>query len=267
MKCHGNTQVVLDGLDALMTYVSRDAIVVVDGYAWHSWGEKLELPVYKLPGFPQGNTTSMYRNVTLALKHALEIWPDHDWYCVLDYDVLFASDGFKADLAKAAEQGIWCIGNDLRDLDKRFPHLEAVVGERIDVSKYLIGCCVFYHNSFLKKLQSIDFFDRMLSMTNGFDPGYFPDCEDVFDFGEHLYPTLAAHFGGGLSQFSRWSDSLTQWCEGEFRKYPVRWKPDIDLSEIGPETSIIHPVKEYDCEIRSYCRGKRIRRKKNENLS
>jgi hypothetical protein len=262
MKCHGNTPVVIDGLDALMTYVTRDVIVVVDGNRWKSWGENLELPVYKLAGFPQGNTTSMYRNVTLALKNALEIWPDCDWYCSLDYDVLFASDAFKDDLKRAEENGVWCVGNDLRDYPNKFPYLESIIGEPINVSKYLIGCCVFYHRDFLNKLKSFNFFDRLLMMTNDFSGGFFPNCEDIFDFGEHLYPTLAAHYGGKLAQFAGWSDTLGHWYCGDFRKYPVRWRPDIALHEIaGKQTSIIHPLKEYDSDVRTYYRE--IRRRKN----
>lgn len=261
LNAHGKTELVSDTVDALRTYVSKDILMVVDGAAWDSWGKSVNLPVYKLNGFYHNHPKAPYRNLTYGLQQALEMWPANDWYCYTEYDVLFVSDDFKKNLKKAAEEKVWCIGNDYREGDFKFPYLESILNIKLERSCYLLGCCVFYHGDFLRKLKSIDFFNRFLGMTNDFEQGFFPGYEEQmgYDFGEHLYPTLANYYGGQVRQFGKWHHFFEDWV-GD-RKMRMRWKPELSWDECMGNQSILHPVKE-NIDVRWFYQAKRSRKKK-----
>jgi len=264
INVHGNTELVLDTVDAARTWVSDNVLLVVDGAFWDSWGSKLQVPAYLLQGFYHNVPRSPYRNITLALWTAYQMWPEVDWYCYSEYDVLFTSSAFKDDLAAAAERGVWCIGNDARTGNFRFPFLEAMLKTNFGESKYLLGCCMFHHHDFIHKLVSLDFFNKFLNWTNIFSRGHFPGYEEQggYDIAEHLYPTLAHHYGGKIEQFASWNQQFGMW-QGNFRKYPMRWRPDIDpKTENFPESSIVHPIKSMDNTIRHENRMRRYKFKK-----
>lgn len=241
LNVHGDTPTVLDTIDAVKTYVGQDVLVVADGATWESWGKDVKLPVHKIQGFVHGYPKAPYRNLTLGLKAAVETFPEADWYCYSEFDVLFTSDKFKQDLYHAAQNNVWCIGNDLRHYSMDLPYLDRIVGEKVINYRYLLGCCVFHQGTFLRKLNNIGFFDKFLMMTNEFIEGHFPNFKE-YDFGEHLYPTLAAHFGGQVAQFAVWNQCLEQW-NGFFKKYPMRWQPEIGWDDNFDGASILHPVK------------------------
>jgi len=133
--------------------------------------------------------------------------------------------------------------------------------------------------------------------SNGFFPmkaggglsGYLGQAGDnpyanmaVFDISEELIPTLAYYLGGKIGSLSFWGDGCTHphnavagvnempttsqqselpgnslgWY-GNYRKYPVRWKPDLNVNENFIEASIMHPLKTYDHPIRQYHRQRR----------
>ena len=266
LNAHGNTELVSDTVDAIRTWVSKDVLMVVDDVAWKSWGETVALPVYKLQGFLHDFDHAPYRNLTLGLKAISDLWPDCDWYCYCEYDVLFTSSAFKDDLAKAKKDNIWCLGSNFKEGDMKFELLEKIIKEKIDSSQYLLGCCVFYSGEFIKKLKQIDFFNRFLAYTNDFSEGFFPfyEIQGGYDFGEHLYPTLAKHYGGGIKEFSYWHQNFAHW-NGDFKKYPLRWKPELTWEDNFKEASIMHPVKAYDA-IRWFHRVNRNRKLKHGQL-
>jgi hypothetical protein len=197
--------------------------------------------------------------VTLGLKEAANLWPDVDWYCYLEYDCLVGSNQFEKDLAIAESMGVWCLGNDHRVGNYKFPLLEAMLKTQFKESHYLLGCCVFYKQEFIKKLKEINFFERFLYLTNDFSQGYFPGYEEQggYDLTEHLYPTLASHFGGKVAQFAAWSRKEGKWAGGNFGKYPFRFQPELHPEEHYPEAVIMHPLKGYDHPVREFHRKKR----------
>jgi hypothetical protein len=259
LNAHGNTQLVADTIDAIQTWVSKDILMLVDDKAWEVWGENVELPVHKMRGLYHNFRRAPYRNLTCGLKTIVDFWEGYDWYCYCEYDVLFTSDGFKKDLEDAQSQNVWCLGNDYREANYKFPFLENIIQAKLGRSQYLLGCCVFYSGAFLRKLKEVDFFNKFLLYTNGFTDGFFPGYEEQggYDFGEHLYPTLAAHYGGGVKQLAGWNAVFEQW-QGNFQKYPMRWKPELNWNDNFHNASIMHPVKEY-ADIRWFHRTKRDR--------
>lgn len=268
LNAHENTELVQDAIDAIRTWATEDILLLIDGCAWDKWGENLIVPAYKMCGFHHGAPKSPYRNITLALNSAYHQYPNSDWYCYCEYDVLFTSSEFKKDLESAANRGVWCIGNDLRTGSFQFPFLESMLKTKFGPSKYLLGCCVFYKSDFIKKLYSIDFFSKFLNWTNIFSKGYFPGYEEQggYDIAEHLYPTLAHHYGGKVEQFATWHSRFGLWG-GNFRKYPMRWKPEIDPRlEYFRESSIIHPIKKLDHPIRQLNKIKRHQFKKGNHV-
>jgi len=237
LNAHGNTPLVLDTLSAIKMYVGDDILTLVDGCSW-DWAEKISLPCHKVKGFNHGYPKGPYRNLTLGLKLIYDLF-EADWYCYCEPDVLFISSKFKEDLKDA-----WCIGADYRNGQYKFPYLEKMFNIELKDSHYLLGCCVFYHRDFLTKLKEIEFFDIFLASTQQFSKGYFPDYEEQggYDFGEHLFPTLATHFGGNIKELSKWHPIFCHW-QGNFKQYPLRWQPELDWEDNFAEASIMHPVK------------------------
>jgi len=269
LNAHENTDLVLDTLDAVRTWVTDDILVVVDGAHWKKWGKDAKLPAHKLEGFIHNYYRGPYRNVTLGLKEAVNKWPDVDWYCYLEPDTLFASDSFKEDLAGAEKRGTWCVGNDPVSDDYNLSLLNSILDDDIKCTKYLLGCCVFYKAEFIHKLRDIGFFEKFLYLTNDFQEGFFPEYTGTsvtssggHDFTEHLYPTLAHHFGGKVDGLAGWSSNFNLW-RGNFKKYPMRWRPDLEEHEDFPEASIMHPLKTADHPLRTI---HRIRRRKRQNV-
>jgi hypothetical protein len=70
-----------------------------------------------------------------------------------------------------------------------------------------------------------------------------------YDLSEHMYPSLAHALGGKIRGMSnRHAMGL---YDGYFRKYPMRWRPDLTMDENFPEASIMHPVKQFDNPIQT----------------
>ena len=270
LSVHKGPEVVVDTLDSVRTWIGDKVLMLVDGAHW-DWAANMELPAVKLKGFYHDLPKSPYRNVTLGLMHAQRLWPDMDWYCYCEYDVLFTSSAFKSDLEDAAKRGVWLLGNDYNEGNIRLPLLEKMMKTKFDGSKYLLGCCLFHRGDFLRKLAELNFFDRFLFWTNPFSGGFFPDydAQGGYDVVEHLYPTLAHHFGGKVESFANYhrNSLLGPWWGGNFRKYPMRWQPTIDPEkENFPEACVFHPLKLPDHPIRLFHKIKRqrINRIKNE---
>lgn len=250
-----NVGCALDTIDSIKTCVGDDILVVVDGVYWNLWQE---IPVAKINGFKHGCPKSPYRNVALGLKAASEMWNGKfDWLCYCEYDVLFASSRFIYNLKMAEQMGVWMLGNDGRIDGIAMPLVQAVIGEPLHKSYYLIGCCQFFHRDFIEKLKSIDFFDKFLSLTNSFTDGFFPFYSG-YDLSEHLYPTLARHFGGNIGVFANYESENGKW-HGAYQYYPVRWRPELDPeTENFPHASILHPLKEVSHPIRIFHKERRI---------
>jgi hypothetical protein len=125
-------------------------------------------------------------------------------------------------------------------------------------SNYLLGACVFHHRDFIQKLLDVDFFDKFLFYTNDFSQGFFPGYEEQggYDFGEHLYPTLAAHYGGNIAELAKYVEREKKW-HGYYEHFPVRFRPPLESLKLCENACIMHPVKNYNHPIRKYHRKKR----------
>jgi len=257
LMVHGDTECVRDTIEAIQSYVTNDILMVVDGASWKDWGKEVDLPVHKICGLYHNHPQAPYRNITLALSSVIKLFPDADWYSYTEYDTLFCSSNFKEDLRKAEVEKVWCMGNDCRSGELEMPLIESMLKTEIPVTKYLLGCCIFYYRDFLLKLKHIDFFDKFLFLTNDFANGFFPGYleQGGCDFAEHLYPTLAYQLGGKVRGQAFYDE---EGWHGNYERYPIRWIPELDPeTEIFPDAYIIHPLKTYDNPIRAYHREKR----------
>jgi hypothetical protein len=244
---------ILDTLDSISLFMTDKVLVIIDAESYWRF-ESVDLLAHKIEGFRHGANRAPYRNVALGLMTAAEKWPDVDWYCYCEHDVLFGSERFKHNLSMAAEKNIWMLGSDGHVDDVQMPLVESLIGEKLTNGYYLIGCCQFFSRAFIDTLKKINFFERFLTMTNGFSRGYLPGYSG-YDISEHMYPTLARHFGGNIGVFATWYQD--EW-HGPYQYYPVRWKPELDPDkENFPEASILHPLKKFDNPIREYHRNKR----------
>jgi hypothetical protein len=217
--------------------------------------------------WPKGS----YRNDVYGLFNLYRLWPKMDWYCHCEYDVLFTSSDFKEDLLRASEHGIWMLGNDYREENYQFPLLESMLKTKFSGSKYLLGCCVFYNGEFVRRMMEINFFERFLNLTNGFANGFFPNYEEQggFSLTEHLFPTMAHHLGGKIKELANWRFDKSQgykW-DGNYKRYPMRFRPELAEKENFPEASVMHPLKKFEHPIRKLHRLKReiVNKKKNES--
>lgn len=229
--------------------------MLVEGSAWDVFNTD-DAQVALLKGFNHGYYKAPYRNVALSLLGVTQHWPDADWYCYMEYDCLIGSESFKDDLLIADKSNVWCIGNDLRTNQKeKMPLVEAMLKEKFNETLYMLGACVFLNKRFIKRAVELNFFEKFLYCTNDFSNGFFPGY-DGWDVSEHLLPTLAKHWGGEVQQFARWSKKLNCWAEGNYKKYPIRWRPDLFEHECK-NAAIMHPVKDFDHPVRDAHRLKR----------
>jgi hypothetical protein len=260
LNIHGQIDVVRDTIESIKTYVSDDIVVIIDGAYWSSLKDE-PLEAGKVEGFYHNCFKSPYRNVALALQTISDTYPDMDWYCYTEYDALFTSERFKHNLKAAEEKGVWMLGNDGHVDNEALVLVRAMLKEGFKSSYYMLGCCLFFHRNFIKKLKEINFFDRFLNLTNEFKDGFFPFYSG-YDLSEHMYPTLCRHFGGNIGVFAHY-EGEGKW-HGAYEYFPLRWRPDIDPEkENFPNASIIHPLKSFDHPIRVLHRE---RRKKWKNL-
>jgi hypothetical protein len=243
INAHKPDELLIDTLDSVQTWVTKSVMIIMDG-AWREhWPKDFYVPVVE--GFEHNFKWGPYRNVMLGLISCSEANNEADWYLYCEPDVLFSSDGFLTDLSEAEKDGIWCMGFDHRNTNCEIPFLERIFGEKLGRTQYLIGCCVFYKGSYIRRLRDSGFCSKFLLMTNEFKKGFFPDCakQDIIDVSEHLYPTLAKHWGGGVRGLTTWNQMLQVWTGKEHQKYRVRWRPDIQEQEGFIGTSILHPIK------------------------
>lgn len=253
LNVHSDSKLILDTLSSVLENGIEKIMMIIDGASSDEFKET-PFPVPKVIGYPHGVARSPYKNMALGLKLLHEQHPDCEWYCYAEADCLWASSRFKKSLELASQQGIWMMGTNGRIDHVPMPLLESLINEQFRSVYYMLGACLFFHKDFLNKLEEINFFDRFLHMTSDFSPGQFPQYEG-YDINEHMYPTLARHFGGNIGVFSTYMDG--EW-HGSYKVFPIRWKPELDPeTENFDEASILHPVKDINNPIRIYHREKR----------
>lgn len=280
MVAHDNPALVVDTLESVRHYMTPQVIAVIDGASdvftqmrtpARLSGHKVELytgkqdkfrdvklPAYRLDGMRHGYARAPYRNMVFGLQMASNRW-NADWYCYIEPDCLVGNDNFKKTLAEADERGFWCLGNDLRYGNLKFPLLDKLVGNRLVGSAYMLGCCTFISRNLIDELRRLQFFDRFLGATNDFLDGFFPGNseQNVYDFGEYLWPTLATNLGGKAGELAAWSPTENKWIK-RWQQYPMRFRPDLDAEIDGCyEACIMHPIKEFLHPVRVYHRAKR----------
>lgn len=254
LNAHSEIDVVLDTIESIQTYLTKDILRVVDGA---SPLVDAHLPVPKLKGFVHNVPRSPYRNVALGLMNLQTMYPEADWYCYTEYDCLFTSKRILDNLKYAMQNDVWILGNDGHVDEVKLPLIESLVKGKFDGSYYLLGACQFISKKLMNKLVDIDFFNKLLVMTSSYSDGFFPLYQG-YDVSEHMYPTLARHFGGTVGVFATYDYIQKKW-HGSHEVFTVRWKPEIDPdTEHFPQVSVIHPLKDYNHPIREHHR--RIRK-------
>lgn len=216
-----------DTIKFVQKNMSKDILLLVDGAGWKEF-DKEQLPVPVLKGFNHGYYKAPYRNVILGLIHAYKNWPDSDWIAYLEYDTIVSSSDFFIDLKKANDDGVWLVGSDYRDKQNfqgiksvNLPLIEAILKEEIKEIHYFLGAVQFFHKDFMKKLMENDFLEKLLYYTNDFQKDFFPGYSNTspaaWDCSEHIYPTLAIHWGGRIQQLSKWDDKKLVWS-GNYKR-------------------------------------------------
>ena len=255
INAHPNhPNVSIDTIESIFCHATKNVLMLVDSVGWNNYKD-IPMPCHKMEGFYHGCAKSPYRNMALAMNTVYDLFPNSDWFCYCESDVLFASDAFKKDLKKAEEMGIWMMGCDGHIDEHQMPIVESMIGEKTKSPYYLLGACQFFHKHFLDKLKGINFFERLINLSSGFSNGFFP-LYTGFDISEHMYPTLCRHYGGNIGVFSSYDAELKKW-HGSGNMYPIRWKPEIDISEISDDAVILHPIKDFSSPIRILQREKR----------
>lgn len=249
LNVHDYLDLVLDTLDSIHTWVTDDAIVLVDGKHWDKFEPHLnefkDGQIFK--GLDHGHYSSPFRNIALALKISYEKYPNHDWHAYTEYDLLFVKDSFKEDLKNSTAD---VIANDVRWKKTNVSSLfEDIVGNAPQNGCTMLGCCVFYRGSYIKELVERGILDRLIDLTKDLKKGRFPGYTG-YAFEEFFFPTVAENMGFKVEQSGFWSEKKG-WLN---KKYLARFKPNIEMNEIDSTTAIIHPCKERfdDCSIRQF---------------
>lgn len=257
LSAHNDIKLVQDTLDSVKKYMTNNILVMFDGAFW-SEVENINIDSLKMKGMYHKTPKAPYRNIALGLQKLYELFPDCDWYNCLEYDCLVASSHIKTTLEIAKEKDIWFLGNDGKIApNTNLPFLDLLLGGRIDktANYYALGCCQFYSKKFIDNLIDRNFFEKFLNLTNYFTHGFYP-FYNGYDISEHLYPTLARVLGGKVAVLASRDYKTGKW-HGNYERYPMRWLPEIDISENYPEASILHPIKSFNHPIRKFYRKKR----------
>ena len=267
---HDKIEVVADTLDSLHSYMSNKNLVVVDEAGWErcDW-QSLKAVVEK--GYYHNFRQGPYRNSALGIWRAAQLWPDVKWYCYFEYDALVLNEGYKKELAQAEKDGCLIVGNEYTTDEFDLPLLEKILTESVTKVYHLGGFCQFMHRDMVQGLMKRGFFERFLEATKGFENGYFPREKGKMPaFEEELWATLAGYLGGGpasIRELAGW-DGMFVWdggaseprynvSHGDWRKFPMRFRPEIGADEVFPETSLVHPVKDFDHPVRASARAAR----------
>jgi len=259
LTAHQDTEIVNDTLDSIYKYVTDDAITLIDGGKWDSWGQDAKINSSKIKGFIHNHFRSPHRNVFLAIRELRKTFPDSDWYIYCEYDVLFCNSDFKIDLANLAKENYWVAGNDVRFCPiKDLPFVDLILKDKAELNTQFLGCCYFLHKDYIETLEKIDFFNRFIYYTNQFPKEFFPkfSTSSEYDLAEILVPSLAEHFGGKVYNLANWETIPGVWRRN-FIRYPMRFTPELKIQEVNDDASIIHPLKTYHNEIRYLKRCRR----------
>lgn len=256
LHVHNHPALVEDTLDSIYLWMTNQIHVIVDEAGWHNFSEFKYKDVELEKGFFHNIHRCPYKNVALSLKRVYEKWPDSDWFCYIEYDCLVISDLFMKDL-KHFKNRAWLLANDIRVPGHTLPPMFTdLLGKPLWPGHIMLGCCVFYHRDFLKKLHE-EFFGKFLEQVKDFPPGFYPDFRG-YALEEEMFPSLAAFYGGRVEQLAAWKGGPI----GNFTRYPMRHPEVIYPYLVTPLTSIIHPLKNYDDPIRVHFRRLRSKLKK-----
>lgn len=184
LSAHSHPETVLDTLDSVLTYMTKDVLVLIDGSS--DLFRDRQIPAHRVYGLPHGLPRSLYRNTALGYKSAVELFPDADWYCQIEYDCLVGNDRFRGSLERADEKDVWILGNDGHVDTEPLGLIGGLVGgDLLPNSYYLLGACQFLSRKFMETLLEHDFFDRFLFLTADFPGPDFPGYRG-YDLSEHM---------------------------------------------------------------------------------
>ena len=253
MNIHNNPELVMDTIESIRRHMTHDILVVKDGASLDNF-KNVRLP-FSVDGFPHGHSAAPYRNVALGAKLVVKQFPRADWYCYMEPDCLVGNDDYRY-ILRTASDDLWVIGNDHRKGMLRLAMVDRMIGANLEESHYLLGCCVFYRGEFFRKLRDLDFFNKFLTITNGFEQGFYPKFHE-YDLSEHLYPSIAVALGGRVLGVAVYAEQVGEWV-GTERVFHLRFRPDLE-AESHDDVSLMHPIKQVDHPARVYHKGRRER--------
>ncbi len=245
MNTNKESDITNDTIDSIDQFITNNIIVITDAKT-----ENLNIEYPLIKGFSV-NQKTLYKNVALGLDTLYKLYPDSEWYGYMEYDCLVTSNHILSTLDKAKESDVWLLGCDGRVDFEPLPLIEEIIGEKILHRYKMLGCCLFFHHDFLQKLNEINFFTKLLEKTS--------IVEEIvgfkgYDFSEHVYPSLVRHYKKQLGVLSYWFEN--SW-HGNYRRYPMRFRPYLTEDDDFPEACILHPIKEFNHPIRKKRRAER----------
>lgn len=231
---HKDDEICLDTLDSIQTWMTDKVMVVVDEANIHNYSNRIKDAIVKI-GLYHGSTRSTHKNMAFAILELYKQWDDVDWYCFVESDVLILNNLFKKDL-----KGGWILGTQQRrGPEWDLPLLNKIIKTKSSLCCYFLGCIMFLHQDFIKKLIEIDFFNRFFDYTKAYESHEFPGFQG-YSFQEVLFPSVAY-------ALNKESD-----VELSGTRYVCNWPVDIQPHELSPDTSIVHPIKDINNPIRQH---------------
>lgn len=237
VQAHKNPSFVNQNIKMVKKNVGQNVICMIDSANWKEFeNEKMECET--LCGYYHNDKRNPYKNFAHGMNQLYKRFPESEWFCNSEFDVFFKNDNFKEDLERfRKEHNAGLVGFNLRIAPFDCPFINSLFKRKFDVGYYLIGCCMFFHKSYMNKLINVNFFERFLNYTAPFTSSYLP-CEE-YDISEHLYPSLAASLNEPVMSFENAESSV--FGKG---KYFVRFKPEVTKEVVDDDKySIIHPYK------------------------
>lgn len=258
MIAYNEVDCVKDTIESLQKYATNKILLVVDEAGWHNFTNFSMPNVIVKKGLYHHVNRGPYKNMALGLHSLYELFPNCDWYWYIEPDVLLANASFKLDLDPYSD----LIGVDYRESNgcnlELLAEILNVKNPRKDCT--MLGCCQIFSKRIMDKFHDIKFFENLLERTKQFKGEYFPG-HTYYAAEETIFPTAVKWLGYKIKCLATGSNLQPFHSDdkGQNKKYVIEFGKNIDIKEIYPSTSIIHPLKRVNDPIRQHYKNIRNR--------
>jgi hypothetical protein len=239
LNVHANPSLTRRNIDLIKRNVTHNISVLIEGSTYDNWPLDFFKDIQVIEGFKHTAPRNPYKNVFLNLKTTYEKFPNCDWYVFSEFDNFIINENFKNDF-QYINENYSLIANDFRQIYCEDNLFESSLGIKFENFYCMLGCCYFIKKNFMEILYR-EIFEKFLSFSSFMPQGFYPNFHQ-YDVTEVLLPTLCKYYNFDVFSYARFKEEDFSW-QGMYKKYMMRFRPNIEFFEVSKQASIIHPIK------------------------